>query len=202
MSAVLKENSVSIEDYLAGELISETKHEYEDGAVYAMAGTSRNHEKIIGNLYTKFRTRLEKLPCDVFTSNIKVHVSKTKFYYPDVMVVCGDEQGDDYYTEKPILIVEVLSKSTRRKDHTTKRFAYRQIETLQEYIVIEQDFVEVEVSHRSANWQSQHYFLGDAVFFESLDLTVPVEEIYRRVENEDMQEFLQAVEKQAQLSND
>jgi len=202
MSAVLKENRVSVEDYLAGELISETKHEYEDGIVYAMSGTSRNHEKIIFNLARKLGNHLENAPCDVYTSNIKVHVSKTKFYYPDVMVVCNDENSDVYYTEKPVLIVEVLSKSTRRKDHTTKRFAYRQIETLQEYIVIEQDFVEVEVSHRSANWQSQHYFLGDAVFFESLDLTVPVEEIYRRVENEDMQEFLQAVEKQAQLSND
>jgi len=67
-------------------------------------------------------------------------------------------------------------------------------------VLIEQDTVHIEVSRRSVGWDCAHYFLGDAVFFESLDLTVPVEEIYRRVDNEEMQEFLQAVEKQAQLS--
>jgi Uma2 family endonuclease len=111
------------------------------------------------------------------------------------MVVCGDDNDNEYYTEKPILIVEVLLKSTRRKDHTTKRFAYRQIETLQEYVLIEQDTVHIEVSRRSAGWDSAHYFLGDDVVFESLDLKIPVVEIYRRVDNEDMQEFLQEIEK-------
>lgn len=186
MNVSLKDNRISVEEYLQGELIAEVRHEYIDGYVYAMSGTSRNHEKIIGNLYAKFLNHLRNMPCDVFSSNIKVHVSKTKFFYPDVMVVCGDDNGDDYYTDKPILIVEVLSKSTRRQDHTTKRFAYRQLETLQEYVLIEQDTVEVEVSRRSASWDAAHYFLGDEVFFESLDLKVPVVEIYHRVDNEDM----------------
>lgn len=199
MSAVLKDNRISVEAYLAGELISEVKHEYEDGYVYAMSGTSKRHDKIVINLLAKFINQLSNMPCDVY-SNVKVHVSKTKFYYPDVMVVCGDDNDNDYFTESPILIVEVLSKSTRRKDYTTKRFAYRQIETLQEYVLIEQNCVHIEVSRRSAGWDSAHYFLGDEVVFESLDLKVLVEEIYRRVENEDMQEFLQSVEKQAQLS--
>jgi Uma2 family endonuclease len=191
MSAILKDNKISVEDYLAGELISEIKHEYEDGYVYAMSGTSKSHEKIIGNLSGEFRQSLKDMPCDVYTSNIKVYVSETKFYYPDVMVVCGEDNDDEYYAEKPILIVEVLSDSTKRKDRTTKRLAYQTLPSLQEYVLIEQDIVDIEVSRRSANWQSQHYFLGDEVFFESLDLKVPVEEIYRRVENEDMQEFLQ-----------
>lgn len=191
MSAILKDNRISVEEYLQGELLAEVKHEYIDGYVYAMAGTSRNHEKIIGNLYTQFLSHLRDMPCDVFSSNIKVYVSETKFFYPDLMVVCSDESGDAYYTEKPVLIIEVLSKSTRRNDHTTKRFAYRQIETLQEYVLIEQDFVEVEVSRRSLGWDSHHYFLDDEVFFKSLDLKVPVAEIYRRVDNEDMREFLQ-----------
>lgn len=195
MSAILKDNRISIEEYLEGELLSDVKREYVDGYVYAMSGTSRNHEKIIGNLYLQFLNHLKDMPCDVFSSNIKVHVSKNKFYYPDIMVVCSDEDGDAYYTEKPVLIVEVLSKSTRRKDHTEKRFAYRQIETLQEYVLIEQDNVHIEVSRRSANWDSAHYFLGDEAFFESLDLKVPVAEIYRRVDNEEMREFLQSFEK-------
>jgi Uma2 family endonuclease len=199
MNAVSKDNRISVEAYLAGELVSEIKHEYEDGYVYAMSGTSKNHDKIVINLLAKLNHHLSDMPCDVY-SNVKAHVSKTKFYYPDVMVVCGDDNDNDYYTEKPILIVEVLSDSTQRKDRTIKRWAYQSLPSLQEYVLIEQDFVEVEVSRRSANWQSQHYFLGHEAYFESLDLKVPVAEIYRRVKNEDMQEFLQAIEKQAQLS--
>ncbi len=190
MNAVLKNNRITVEDYLAGELISEVKHEYEDGYVYAMSGTSKNHDKIMINLLRKLGDYLDNIPCDVY-SNVKVHVSKTKFYYPDVMVVCGDDNDNDYYTEKPILIVEVLSDSTQRKDRTIKRWAYQSLPSLQEYVLIEQNFVDIEVSRRSVNWQSQHYFLGDEVFFESLDVKVPVAEIYRRVENEDMREFLQ-----------
>jgi Uma2 family endonuclease len=191
MSAILKDQHISIKAYLEGELVSEDKHEYVDGCVYAMAGTSKNHEKLVSNLVKTLGNHLENMPCDVFGSNIKVHVSQTRFYYPDVMVVCSDDEGDEYYTEKPILIVEILSKSTRRKDHTEKRFAYQQVKTLQEYILIEQDTVHIEVSRRSLTWASEHYFLEDDVFFESLDLKVPVVDIYRRVDNEEMKVFVQ-----------
>jgi Uma2 family endonuclease len=196
MNAILKDDRITVEDYLQGELASEVKHEYIDGYVYAMSGTSKNHEKIIHNLSRKLGNHLDNMPCDVYTSNIKVYVSSSKFFYPDVMVVCGDDSEDEYCSEKPVILVEVLSKLTRRKDHTTKRFAYRQIETLQEYVLIEQDFVEIEISRRSAGWDSQHYFLGDEVYFESLDLTMPVAEIYRRVDNQEMREFLQATAQQ------
>lgn len=191
MNAVLKDKRITIDEYLAGELISDIKHEYEDGYVYAMAGASKSHEKICQNLARKLGNHLENTPCDVY-SNVKAYVSKSKFYYPDLMVVCGDDNDNEYYSENPILIVEVLSKSTRRKDHTTKRFAYRQIESLREYALIEQEMVHIEISRRSASWDSAHYFLGDEAVFESLDLKIAVEEIYRRVMNEDMQEFLQA----------
>jgi len=96
--------------------------------------------------------------------------------------------------------VEVLSKSTRQRDKTLKKMAYQSLPSLQEYVLIEQDFVDVEVCRRSAQWQSQHYLLGDEVWFESIDFRLPIEEIYRWVENEAMQDFLQSVEKQAQLS--
>jgi Uma2 family endonuclease len=77
MNAVLNDSRISVEEYLAGELISETKHEYEDGYVYAMSGTSKKHEKICQNLARKFGNHLENMPCDVY-SNVKAHVSKTK----------------------------------------------------------------------------------------------------------------------------
>lgn len=191
MSAVLKDDRISIEEYLQGELISDVKHEYIDGYVYAMAGAKLNHERIRGNLFGELRQHLKNAACEAVSSYFKVYVSDSKFFYPDVMVICNHENGNDDYTEKPILIVEVLSDSTAHKDRTLKRLAYQKLESLQEYALIAQDFVEVEVSRRSSNWQSEHYFLGDEVFFESLDLKLPVEEIYSRVDNDDMQAFLQ-----------
>jgi len=192
MNAVLKDNPISVEDYLQGELISDIKHEYIDGHVYAMAGASTNHGRIASNVSGELRQHLKNLPRDVLIADFKVNVNRHKFFYPDVVVICDSNNADVYYTEKPLLIVEVLSNSTQRKDRTLKRLAYQSLPSLQEYVLIEQDFVDVEVSRRSVNWDSHHYFLGDEVYFESLDLKLLVTEIYRRVDNEDMQEFLQA----------
>jgi len=192
MNAVLKDNPISVEDYLQGELISDIKHEYIDGYVYAMAGASTNHGRIASNVSGELRQHLKNLPRDVLIADFKVNVNRHKFFYPDVVVICDSNNADVYYTEKPLLIVEVLSNSTQRKDRTLKRLAYQSLPSLQEYVLIEQDFVDVEVSRRSVNWDSHHYFLSDEVYFESLDLKLLVTEIYRRVDNEDMQEFLQA----------
>lgn len=191
MNAVLQNPKITIEDYLKNELVAEIRHEYIDGAIYAMSGASKNHEKIAFNLARKLGNHLENMPCDIYSGNVKVYVGKTKFFYPDIMVVCNENSDNDYYTKNPLIIVEVLSKSTRRIDHTTKRFAYRQIETLQEYVLIEQDIVHIEVSRRSTGWDSQHYFLGDEIIFETLDLKISVADIYRRVDNEEMREFLE-----------
>jgi Uma2 family endonuclease len=193
MSAVIKENFVSAEEYLAGELLAETKHEYIDGDVYAIAGASKNHQSITDNVCGELRQHLKNTPCRPFGSNVKVKVGN-QFFYSDVMVVCEDKTDNPYYTESPILLVEVLSKSTRRTDETIKRTAYQSLPSAQEYVLIEQDFVDVEVCRRSSGWVSNHYFLGDDVWFESLDFNLAVEEIYRWVDNEDMAAFLQARE--------
>jgi Uma2 family endonuclease len=195
MNAVIKTpDFVSIEDYLAGELIAETKHEYIDGVVYAMAGASKNHQSITNNVLAGIHPHLIGTPCRPYGSDVKVKVGSSKFFYPDMMVVCEDKTDNAYYTESPILLVEVLSKSTRRKDETTKRIAYQSLPSVMEYVLIEQDFVDVEVCRRSASWASQHYFLGDEVYFESVDLHLAVAEIYRWVDNEDMVAFLQLAE--------
>jgi len=181
--------TITEEEYLAGELISEAKHEYIDGAVYAMAGASANHGRIVANLVGKLLVHLENTPCEPFFSDMKVKAGKN-FFYPDVIVDCHNEDADAYYTTAPILIVEVLSKSTRKTDKALKRLAYQAISTLQEYVLIEQDLVDVEVCRRGNHWQPEHYFLGDEVNFASIGLSVPTEEIYARVANEDMADFL------------
>lgn len=180
---------MSVEDYLAAELLSDTKHEYDDGEVVAMSGVSKNHDRIKMNLSRIFGNHLQDKPCEPFSSDVKVKIGQYLFY-PDAMVVCEDTSTHEYYAESPVLVVEVLSKSTRRRDETLKRRLYQTIPTLQEYVLIEQDIVDVEVCRRSEGWVSNHYFLGDDVPFESIGLNLGVFEIYARVDNEDMRTFI------------
>ena len=154
-----------------------------------MGGASKNHERILMNVASEFRTHLKNTSCEPFSSDIKVKID-TKVFYPDVMVVCENEDTDPYYTESPVIIVEILSKSTRKTDETIKRKTYQTIPSLKEFVLIEQDFVDVEVCKKSEGWVSNHYFMGDSVTFSSIDLTLSVEEIYDRVENDHMKSFL------------
>ncbi len=187
---------ISEAEYLQGEMLAEIRHEYIDGEVFAMAGTSRNHNILTGNVTRLLGDVTANGPCITFSSEIKVRTERC-FFYPDVMVVCDDDNGDDYYTEKPRLIVEVMSKTTRRMDKTTKLAAYKTLPSLQEYVLIEQDHVEIEIFRRSQNWFAEHYFLGDELRLESIGLTVGVADIYRRVDNEDMRDYLQQLQAQA-----
>jgi len=189
MALQAKDIYLTEEDYLASELTSDTKREYIDGAVYAMAGASANHGRIVTNLVAKLAPHLADTPCEPFFSDMKLKVGKN-YFYPDVVVDCQREDGGAYFIQAPVLIVEVLSKSTRKTDKALKRLAYQALPSLQEYVLIEQDFVEVEVCRRHNHWQSEYYFLGDDAYFASIDLTLPVEEIYARVENENMADYL------------
>jgi len=189
MSAVIQGKSIKTEEYLQDELNREVKHELIDGDIYAMSGASVNHERISVNVLAEFRNHLKKLSCEPFGSDMKVKAG-LNFFYPDVIVDCGFDESQPYYTDSPVIIVEVLSRSTRKIDETIKRVAYLNLPGVQEYVLIEQDFVDIEVVRRSEGWQSKHYFLGDEVSFESIDLRLLVEDIYHRVNNEDMLEFL------------
>jgi Uma2 family endonuclease len=180
---------VSEEEYLEGEKIAALKHEYVDGHIYAMAGAHSNHNVLSGNVHGEFRNHLKGKPCRAYMSDMKVRIANgSKYYYPDVLVNCPPVNG--YFTETPTIIVEVLSNSTRRIDETEKRLAYMQIETLEEYVLIAQDFVQIEVIRKSEGWKSAKYFLGDEVIFTSIGLTLSVEEIYDGVDNADMVEWL------------
>lgn len=188
------ETKISESEYLEGELISKVRHEYIDGIVYAMAGASTKHNLISSNILSELRNSLKQKnsPCNVFSSDMKVKVSKItdSFFYPDVMVVC-DNDNDDYYKTSPVIIVEVLSKSTRRNDFTTKMMSYFNIPVLEEYVLIEQDICQVQVYSKSKNWQSASYFLGDDITFNSISTTLSVEDIYYHVKNDEIVNYLQ-----------
>lgn len=193
MPIAKKRGSLTAQEYLKGELESDVKHELIDGQVYAMAGASANHERISGNIYSEIRGQLRESPCEPFGSDMKVKVGDD-FYYPDVIVDCSFDESQPYFTQTPVMIVEVISKSTRKMDEQHKRLKYINMPSLLEYVLIEQDFVDVEVFRKSDNWNPTHYFLGDEVTFESINVTIPVEEIYYRVNNDDMVKFLESKE--------
>ena len=180
---------ISETDYLQGELLAETKHEYIDGQVHAMAGASENHNLLSVNIATELKTRLKGTPCRIFIADMKVKVG-ANFFYPDVMVVCQEDNDNEYYKTAPVIIVEVLSKSTRRFDQTDKRLRCQRIPSLEEYVLIEQDKGEIQVFSKKDQWQSFYYYLGDDITFSSLGITVRVEDIYYQVNNEDVLDFL------------
>ena len=192
MSSLAQESTaISLEEYLSGERDSEIKHEYIDGQVFAMAGASLRHNLICTNLSAVLWNQLQGKPCYPLTSDMLVKTSDRKFRYPDVQVICDDDSSDDdYVRENPILIVEVLSRSTRRRDKTEKREEYLALPSLLEYVLIEQDVAEVEVQRRSNDWRSEYYYLGQEIHFESADVTVSVEAIYQRVKNKDVEVLL------------
>ena len=181
-----KYNLMSEQAYLDGELLSDIRHEYIEGEVYAMVGAHKYHNQIVMTVSNVFYNHLLGKPCQPYASDMKVKIDR-KYFYPDVMVDCSQVDAD-YYIEQPSIIVEVLSKSTRQHDKTVKRLAYFQIASLKEYVLIEQDFVEIEFWSRDENnyWQQSVYYLGDDMTFQSIERTVFVEDIYRQVKNADM----------------
>lgn len=184
---------ISVEDYLTGERSSEVKHEYVDGQVFAMACATLRHNLIGGNVYGLLWNHLQGQPCYPLTADMLLKTDNRKYRYPDVQVVCDDDNSDDEYVrENPILIVEVLSRSTRRTDKTEKRAEYLALPSLLEYVLIEQDVAEIEVQRRSNEWRSEYFYLGQDVYFESVEATLSVEAIYQRVDNEDVKAFLLA----------
>ncbi len=179
---------LSEEDYLRSELRSEVKREYLDGQVYAMAGAGYNHNCITASIARLFGNHLVGTPCATFIAAIKVKAGDA-FFYPDVLVDCAKMGGDDYFSSSPVIIVEVLSKTTRKADTTSKLLRYLNLPSLQEYVLIEQDIVSIQVLRRRKHWQSEFFYLGDEVTLESIGLTLPVAAVYDRVDNPDSNEF-------------
>lgn len=183
--ALLKlKTKISVEDYLEGEKISPTKHEYVEGEVYAMAGTSNNHSRICINITTALSNHLRDSKCEPFAGETKVRVTKNVYYYPDVLVSCEDDEENSYFRNAPILIIEVTSPSTAHIDRREKLLFYQQMPSVQEYAIVSQEKMNVEVHRRQANgsWITYYFDEPDAeIEFQSVKLTLPITEIYRRV---------------------
>ncbi len=176
-------------EYLETEPNALDRREYLNGCAYEMAWSSSNHNLIAGNMACEFRNHLKGKTCAVFMSQLKVVLPSAAgkdYVYPDVIVDCSTFDGNSYFIYTPTLLVEILSDNTRKLDLTTKLSRYIQMPSLQEYVVVEQDFVQVLVLRKSQGWFPHLYFLGDYVTFESIGLALPVEAIYERVDNKEM----------------
>lgn len=133
---------ISVEDYLAAELDSSTRHEYVGGVVYAMAGGRNTHNLIAGNIFASLHARLRGSSCRPYNSDTKIRIrlpSHVRFYYPDLSVIFRPNPGRDTFQDEPAVIVEVLSRRTRRQDEGEKREAYLQIPSLSHYLLVEQE---------------------------------------------------------------
>jgi Uma2 family endonuclease len=176
---------ISVEDYLAGEWRSEVRHEYLGGAVYAMAGASREHNRIAGNLFNALDDHFGDGPCEVFMVDVKVrlHIAREDvFYYPDVMVTCDPRDTDRYFLRYPKVLIEVLSNDTERTDRREKFLSYTQLDSLEEYVLVAQHQCEVTVFRRSAQWNPEVLTQGEhKLELPSLRFTMALSAIYRRV---------------------
>ena len=178
---------ISPEEYLEGEEVAETKHEYVGGIVYAVAGARNRHNQIATNILVEIGSQLRGHRCQPFNSDTKVrirHGNDVRFYYPDAMVVREPNDLDEVFQDRPVVIFEVISESTARTDREEKRRAYQTIATLRVYAVLESERVGITCYHRpddatewTAEWLDQR---GDSLPLSSIGCTVTVGALYAR----------------------
>ncbi|MBR8828411.1 MAG: Uma2 family endonuclease [Gomphosphaeria aponina SAG 52.96 = DSM 107014] len=172
------------DEYLKLELERDFRHEYIAGQVYAMSGTSEEHNIIAGNIYMKLRNHLQGKGCKVFMSDMKARIESLDiFYYPDILVTCNPEDRGKYFKNKPCLIVEVISPSTARTDRNEKLYNYGEIESLQEYVLVSQDQMRVEIYRKNnqGDWLREIINNEGVINIESVGLEITMAEIYEDI---------------------
>lgn len=167
--------------YLAWEEAQPERNEYIAGEVFAMVGVRQSHNVATLNLATILRRELKGSPCRVFVESVKTRVEAADcFFYPDVAVTCDarDRQTPDYISH-PILVIEVLSDSTAAFDRGAKFAAYRKLESLQEYVLVDVAAQRVEVFRRNPenHWVLYDYEAGDTLELAALALKVEMSEV-------------------------
>jgi Uma2 family endonuclease len=188
MQAALK-SYLTPEEYLAFEREAETKSEYFNGEVFAMAGTSLAHNQITANVVTALNSRFRGRPCRALASDMRVKVSQTTSYvYPDVVVVCGQPQLEDKQKDtllNPAVIFEILSPSTENYDRGTKFVHYRTLESLTDYLLVSQTEARIEhFARQSADrWLlSLYQGLEAVVSLPAIGCELTLADVYDRIE--------------------
>lgn len=176
---------ISEQDYLNAERLALNKHEYFRGEIFAMSGASLPHNKIFSNLFIDTGVKLKGKKCQPFGGDLRIHIPKNTLYtYPDLSIVCGDPKTtDDSFdtVTNPTVIFEILSKSTRNYDKGEKFTLYRDIESLNEYILIDSEKIMVEkfTKNSDKSWTLTEYIDLEVGFeMKSIGVSLRLCDIY------------------------
>jgi Uma2 family endonuclease len=190
MSAV-PPSIVTREEYLRQERLAPSKSEYHQGKVVAMAGATRIHNQIAGNIYASLRTQLKGRRCRNYISDMRVSVrGGERYLYPDGVVTCGPEHYEESKQDSlmnPLVIIEVLSPSTEAYDRGDKFLYYQSIPSFREYVLVSQAPRRIEVFRKQpdGSWLYQSYpFTPPPVILESIDCTLTPDDVHAMVEEE------------------
>ncbi|MFZ1342446.1 Uma2 family endonuclease [Thiothrix eikelboomii] len=189
MVATALSTLLTVDAYLQGEADAMIRHEYVRGEVYAMAGAGDGHVRISGNVFALLKADLRGSGCSVYMADMKVRVKEDEaFFYPDVMVTCDPADLKRNYTKHaPRLVIEVLSASTEGYDRGLKFALYREISSLQEYVLIDPRSYRVDVFRRNVHnrWELFAFTtIESQVEFASLNFRVAMQAIYEDVDFE------------------
>lgn len=177
---------MSVEEYLELDRNSpDARYEFIDGAVTLLAGGTTNHSRISINVVSLLLAALRGKPCQVFNSDLRVSISKTRYVLPDASVSCDphDLEGESDIIYAPRVIVEVLSPSTEAADRGKKFRYYQSCPSMQEYVLISTQEQAVDLYRRATNnlWTLHPFGPGDEVALKSIDVSIPLEALYENV---------------------
>ena len=187
MSAVPKPRLLTEEEYLLIERRAELKSEYFRGEMFQMAGAKRAHNLIAINLSASIHAHLRDKPCEVYQGDMRVKISSDFYTYPDVVTVCGEPKFLDGELDtllNPLLLVEVLSKSTQGYDESFKAPEYRRLSSLRELVLVNQEMPYLEIYHRDRGtpWKMSTLTGLDATLsLKSIGCKIPFAEVYAKI---------------------
>ena len=172
---------ISVEEYLEGEPLATVRHEYVGGRVIEMAGATEEHETVASNLFVSLYTHLRGRPCRAFKGEMKLRLflNETElFYYPDILVTCDPRDTEKLFKRYPKALVEVMSNY--KSDHVEKLFAYQQIETLEEYLVVDQnpETPQAWIYRKESGWKKENGAPDGVISLQTVDFSIPLADLY------------------------
>lgn len=175
------------EEYLEFERAAKDKHEFIGGRIVAMAGATDRHNVIASNVFLEIGIQLKRTKCRPFASDMRVKAARGNYFYPDIVVTCGERKFEEAKKKdvliNPTVIFEVSSKSTKLKDRNEKFESYVLLESLTDYVLIEQDVMRIEHFSRidDKDWKVRVYSEADEeILFHSIECKLSLADIYAK----------------------